>query len=133
MSPLAQAAVREVEDLHQVFTELFTGRLQTTARLAQVFDCAFEMVTPGGMRLDREAVLAALASTKAGPDFRISILSARPLWRDDDSILLQYVEQQYRDGRMTRRLSSALFRAEPTAPNGVVWRYLHETWMQDAE
>ena len=47
-----------------------------------------------------------------------------------DAALLEYTEQQYRDGRMTRRRSTALFVANPAAPCGVEWRHLQETWME---
>ena len=58
------------------------------------------------------------------------LVPIRPIWERGEAVLLQYVEQQYRDGRTTRRLSTALFTAEPDAPCGVVWRHLQETWMR---
>ena len=132
MTPLADAACREVEALHGFFVELFTGRTRDIGRAAAAFAADFEMVTPDGARLGRAVVLAALATARAGADFSISISATRVLREDSNSVLLQYVEQQYRDGKTTRRLSAALFEAKPEAPSGVVWRYLHETWMRDA-
>ncbi len=132
MTALAQAAIREVEDLHRHFVELFAGRSRDISRCAAAFAAEFEMVTPAGKALDRLQTLALLSAAKAAPDFAITIQSPRVVWQGADKALLQYVEQQYRDGRVTRRLSSALLIADREAPNGVVWRYLHETWMQDA-
>ena len=132
MTALAEAAMREVEDLHRHFVELFTGRWPDIARCAVAFAPEFEMVMPSGKSFDRTQALALLSAAKAAPDFAITIQSPRVVWEGSDKALLQYVEQQYRDGKVTRRLSSALFSADRTAPNGVVWRYLHETWMQDA-
>lgn len=132
MTALAQAAIREVEELHRHFVELFTGRSLDVSRCAAVFAAEFEMVTPAGKVFDRSQVLALLSAARATPDFVITIQSSRVVWEGPDKALLQYVEQQYRDGKVTRRLSSVLFIADGAAPNGVVWRYLHETWMQDA-
>jgi hypothetical protein len=132
MTPLAAAAAREVEALHRLFVDLFTGGTRDTSRCAAAFAADFTMVTPAGRSLDRAAVVAQLQSARAAPGFRIDILDLHSIWESADSVLLRYVEQQYRDGETTRRLAAALFTAEPTAPCGVVWRYLQETWVQAA-
>jgi len=87
------------------------------------------MIAPDGASRDRTAVMGFLAGATAPADFRIDILDLRTIWESESAVLLQYVEQQYRDGRTTRRRSSALFTADENAPLGVVWEYLHETWM----
>jgi hypothetical protein len=132
MTRLATAATQEVKALHAAFVELVTGRSSDLGRCAAALAADFEMVTPEGACLGREAVLAALRTARAGADFRITISAIRPIWDRGDSLLLQYVEQQYRDDRTTWRRSTALFEACAAAPCGVVWRYLHETWMPDA-
>lgn len=132
MTLLAAAAAREIEAIHAAFVELFTGRSRDFSRCFVAFAQDMEMVTTDGVRLDRKTILAGLEAARAEPDFRISISDIRPIWEGDNSVLLQYVEQQYRDGRTTRRLSTALFEAQAEAPFGVAWRYLHETWMRDA-
>lgn len=133
MTPLAAAAAREIAELHGVFVELFCGRSHDFGRCAAAFSARFEMVTPDGKNHDRAGVLLALERAKAPADFRIEISNIRSIWEDQKSVLIQYVEQQYRDGKTSRRRSTALFEAEAKAPSGVVWRHLHETWMQDAE
>jgi hypothetical protein len=133
MTPLAAAAAREIEELHGVFVELFCGWSRDFSRCAAAFSAHFEMVTPDGKNHDRAGVLLALEKAKAPADFSIGISNIRPLWEDQKSVLIQYVEQQYRNGKTSRRLSTALFEAEAKAPCGVLWRHLHETWMQDAE
>jgi len=133
MSQLAAAAAREIEALHAHFVELFTGRTADLTRCSAAFSPGFAMVTPAGIRLDRATILGGLSAVRVAADFRIAIAEIRPVWEGGNSALLQYVEQQYRDGRTTRRLSAALFEAAPDAPCGVIWRYLHETWMRDAE
>jgi hypothetical protein len=133
MTKLADAAAREAVALHAAFVELFTGRSRDFSRCEVALAADFRMVTPQGRCVERDAVLAGLRSAYARPDFRIEILDIRPVWEQGEWVLLQYIEQQYRDGRTTRRRSTALFEAFADAPCGVVWRYLHETWMQDAE
>lgn len=133
MTKLDAAAAKEVAALHAEFVELFTGRSRDFSRCEAVLAEDFRMVTPQGVCLERETVLAGLRTARARPDFRIEILEIQPVWEQGEWVLLQYVEQQYRDGLTTRRRSTALFEAFAEAPCGVVWRYLHETWMQDAE
>jgi len=133
LTPLAAAAAREIEELHAVFVELFCGRSRDFNRCATAFSPHFEMVTPDGKNHDRAGVLLAIERAKAPSDFSIEISHTRSLWEDQKSVLIQYVEQQYRDGKTSRRLSTALFEAEAKAPCGVVWRHLQETWLQDAE
>jgi hypothetical protein len=133
MTPLGAAAAREIKELHAVFVELFCGRSRDFSRCVAAFSPHFEMVTPDGKNHDHTGVLLALERAKAPADFSIEISKIRSLWEDQKSVLIQYVEQQYRDGNTSRRRSTALFEAEAKAPCGVVWRHLHETWMQDAE
>ena len=133
MTPLAAAAAREVEMLHAAIVELFTGRSRDFSRCAAAFAPDFEMATPEGERVGRAAILARFERARAQADFCISIADIRTIWETSNSVLLQYVEQQYRDGETTRRLSAALFEAKPQAPCGVVWRYLQETWMPEVE
>lgn len=133
MTLLATTAAKEVNSLHAAIVELFTGRSRDFSRCAKALAAEFSMVTPDGIRLDRDGVLSSFEAASAPPDFRISISGIRVLWEAGDSVLLQYIEEQYRDRRTTRRLSTALLTAESKAPGGIVWRYLHETWMRDAD
>jgi hypothetical protein len=132
-SPLAELARREVFVLHELFGAWF--RAGTTAVDFSLCEAAlapdFCMVAPDGMVNDRAAVLQRLrqARNSQPADFAIVISAVEPLWQQGDAILLGYVEEQYRSGSTTRRRSTALFTAEPSAPRGVVWRHLQETWM----
>ena len=132
MTPLLASAMTEVRSLHEAFEDLFTGRSRDFDRCARALAMDFSMVAPDGSRLNREAVLDALGAAALCPDLRIKVVDLTPIWEAENSVLLQYVEEQYRDGRTTRRLSTALFTAEAGAPCGVVWRYLQETWVQVA-
>jgi hypothetical protein len=131
MTPLSVSAAREVVELHALFVELFTGRSHDFSRCDAVFASQLEMVTPEGRRVTRAQILEGLKKARADEDFRITIQDVRPIREDGESVLLQYIEEQYRDGKATRRLSIALFEAASQAPLGVVWRYLQETWIDD--
>lgn len=129
MTSLADAAAREVIDLHAFFVDAFTGRKRDFRRAEQAFSPDFVMVTPDGRRVNRVQVLDALAKARARPDFRIAIHDIWPISETAGSVLLHYIEEQYRDGETSKRVSVALFEAAPDAPCGVVWRYLQETWI----
>lgn len=135
---LADLACREVVALHEFFVAWFRGADGPAAELAAceaAFGHDFRMVTPDGAVHDRAAILERLRSARGSqpPGFTIAVSAFQPLWQLPDAILLGYVEQQYRDGRTTRRRSTALLTREPSAPRGIVWRHLQETWMQMAE
>jgi hypothetical protein len=131
MTNLADRAAEEVRALHAAFVDLFTGRALDCSRCAAVLAQDFWMISPDGLCLDRDRVLKAIAAATAPPDFSIRIRNIRTVGDFGDSVLLHYIEEQYRNRKTTRRLSTALFTAETRAPIGVVWRYLHETWMLD--
>lgn len=133
MSSLAQAAEAEIKSLHAYFVGLFMGDHRDLARCAAALADDMQMVSPDGTRHDRSQILAGIGAATAAPGFTIRIHGIRPIWEQGTAVLLQYVEEQYRDGETTRRLSSALFTADAAAPCGVVWRYLHETWLPPPE
>lgn len=131
MTPLAQAAAREVVELHAFFVEAFTGRNRDFGRAERALAPDMLMVTPDGVRVERAQIMAGLLNAKARDDFRITIRDIEPVSESERGVLLQYVEEQYRDGETSLRVSVALFEAAPEAPCGVVWRYLQETWITD--
>ncbi len=132
MNALSQAAAEEIVARHDNFIELFTHRSRDFSVCSTVFAPDFEMVTPEGDIVGRAAILKGLLAARVTSDFSIRISEIRAAAEWANSSLLQYIEEQYRDGRTTRRRSSALFQADAAAPLGVVWRYLHETWLRDA-
>jgi hypothetical protein len=130
---IAERASEEVYALHAFFAAWFRGIADAPADFV-VCEAAlapdFRMVDPDGGVHDRAAVLGRLRAARgsAPADFSIDILEPRAVWASADAALLEYVERQYRDGRMSSRRSTALFTADATAPRQVVWRHLQETW-----
>lgn len=135
MEPLVAAATREVVELHDFFAAWLrpdAGAPQDVGRLEQALDPEFRLIGPDGNSRTREAVVAWIAGARGsrGAAFRLEVSEFRPVWQSDAAILLEYVETQYGHGQSTRRLSTALFCRAPSAPCGVAWRHLQETWLQ---
>lgn len=136
-SLLSRASV-EVVDLHRFFVDWFNAASADNAdfrRFESVMGKGFQMVAPDGQVLDRDAVLDHVSASRAScdGDFTISIEHIRAGWQAGDTIVVCYVEAQQRAGKHSRRRSSAVFTTSSSAPNGVEWRHLHETWLQVPE
>jgi hypothetical protein len=135
---LFSKASAEVIDLHRFFVDWFVAARADKAdfsRFETVMGEGFSMIAPSGHILDRDAVVEHVRSSRASCDdgFAISIEDIRQGWQDADTIVVFYVEAQLRGGKHSRRQSSAVFTTSSSAPNGVEWRHLHETWLQVPE
>jgi len=130
---LEHLARAEVVGLHEFFVAWFRsgGAAPDFGLCEGAFAPDFRMIAPEGDAHDRTAVMRRIREARGvlTSDFRIDILGPRPVWMADEAVLLEYVEQQYRDGRSTRRRSTGLFTRCPSAPRGVQWLHLQETWM----
>lgn len=137
MSPalsMLACAEAEVAGLHDFFVRWFippSGQVEDFERCERALHESFGMVAPDGRFHPRAQVIerlrAAQGSMEAG--FEIAIEGLSPIWRNEDAILVGYIEVQHRSGSSTRRRSTALFVNAPQAPHGVAWRHLHETWI----
>lgn len=137
-APLEQLALEEVIGLHEFFVAWFRadGGAVPDFRLCEgAFAPDFRMIAPDGRAHTRDEVLSRLRNARGAmrEDFRIRILDAHTVWTDGTAVLLEYVEEQYRDGRTTRRWSTGLFSRSLEAPRGIEWRHLQETWMDAAQ
>ncbi|PZV35590.1 DUF4440 domain-containing protein [Mesorhizobium kowhaii] len=135
---LFSRASAEVVDLHRFFVDWFVAARAGKAdfsRFERVIGDGFAMVAPDGQVLDRAAVVDHVRTSRATCDdgFAISIEDIRPGWQGGDTIVVLYVEAQLRGGKHNRRQSSAVFTTSSSAPNGVEWRHLQETWLQVPE
>ena len=129
---LALRAIDEVHGLHAFFVAWFRADdVADFARCEAALAPDFRMVTPDGRVHERAVVIDRLraAHGTAAAGFTIDILQPNIVWRAGDAVLLEFIEQQYRDGGTTSRRSTGLFTDQPGAPNGVVWRHLQETWI----
>jgi hypothetical protein len=130
-SDLAELAAREVVALHEFFVAWFRPGPAPDFRACEgALHPDFHMITPEGRLLDRSAIIQGIQAARSAlpASLTIDILDIRPLWQEGDAALLAYIEQQYREGRTTRRRSSALLLRAASAPRGILWRHLQETW-----
>lgn len=135
---LFSRAGAEVVGLHRFFVDWFVAARADAvdfSRFEDVMGEGLTMIAPSGQILDRDAVIDHVRSSRATCDdgFAISIEDIRPGWQTEGAIVVLYVEAQLRGGKHSRRQSSAVFTTSSSAPNGVEWRHLHETWLQVPE
>jgi hypothetical protein len=135
---LFDRASTEIVALHRFFVEWYDKATADTADFG-LFERAMgpgmQMIPPSGAILDRDAVVHYVRANRGSLDggFAITIDEIRPAWQADGAIAVTYMERQERAGIKTSRRASAIFIKSSSAPNGVEWRHLHETWMQTVE
>lgn len=127
----------DIVALHRFFVEWYDRKTTDAADFSlfeKVMGPDMHMIPPSGVVLDRDRVISHVRANRGAfdGDFSIEIADIRPAWQAGEAIVVTYVEKQLRAGEATSRRASALFTANPSAPNGVEWRHLHETWMQAA-
>ncbi len=132
---------REIKGLHTFFERWFLGSLpnntETFERCTEALGPGFELVTPGGRVLTRAEITAQVreahgsrAATPGGFRIWIEGFACRPL--GGGRSLARYEEWHELEGARRGRLSTAVFRSEPGAPNGILWEHVHETWLPTA-
>ncbi len=135
--PLAQAARREVIELHALFEAWLGGTCPASeevfARTEASLAPAFTMVGPDGIPHEWATVIAGLraahgAKGRQGP-FRIVIAELELLHLEPPLVALRYVEDQRQGTARSLRRSTALFRASHRSASGAEWLALHETWI----
>ncbi len=148
MSELYEAVEREVTELHDFFEKWFTGTLperdEAFDRVSNVLDHQFVLVIPEG-RIIRRAELLKSLRDKHGA--RAEALDSKTphsfeIWVDridiqieDDHLVVATYEEWQRIGddagevEEKGRISSVVFNCDDDMPNGLRWRHLHETWL----
>ena len=130
---LIERAKTEIVKRHDFFVEWFTGRaaeadLQISIR---AFAPDMVMIEPDSNTIGKEAIVGMItgARGKRPTDFEIRVDMIAASQIADNIALVVYDEHQVIDGEKSARRSSAVFSADPDAPEGVVWRQLQETWI----
>lgn len=127
----------EIVELHRFFTEWFTGVLPDTDATWSAFENTlapgFVLVSPDGMVLEREPLLASLrpmhGSHGAEAGFNIGIRNFTCRHVGTRSVIVTYEEWQTLHGEEKARISTAVFERNPAMPNRVRWLAVHETWL----
>ena len=132
---LVEAARGEVASLHEFFVGWFTGSLedadQVFGRFVDALHPEFSMISPSGVTLDRDAVVAWVRAAHGTADasFTIEIRNMVEVLISSDAVVVGYEEWQLVGGGATsRRVSSAVFVRSLGAGDRVRWRHLHETF-----
>lgn len=120
----------EVRELHVFFERWFAGTAdpEELERLDVLGD-TFQMVAPDGRLQACNEVRSAIELAFGRRPMQIEIRNVRvhPI-----APVGVYEEWQTIDGHVTGRVSSAVMGNNPSAPNGLLWLHLHETWLPDA-
>ncbi len=132
---LFQKASTEVLDFHRFFEGWYdaaTADGVDFGRCERTFGRAFHMIPPTGRVFDRAETIELIRANRATfqGNFTIEISDIRATYETADTIVLIYIEAQSRAGKYSKRQASALFTASSSAPNGVEWQHLQETWLQ---
>lgn len=132
---LLQKASEEIVDLHRFFVAWYNTATSGGVdfnRCQAAFGDGFHIITPTGGVFDRTQTIEMVRSNHAtfDGDFEIAIEDIEARWQSGDALLVTYVEVQWRGGEHSRRLATALFTESASAPCGVEWRHLQETWLQ---
>jgi len=124
----------EIARLHEQFVAWFTATVDPSdfAGIERALAPDFEMVTPDGRRVAREAVLESIREAHgrdAPGEFDIEIRNVELRHATDEHATVRYEEWQETAEGTTGRVSTVLFEPDPDAPGGLVWLDVHETWL----
>ena len=130
---LIARAQAEVVNRHHFFVEWFTGRASEAELEASLraFAPDMVMIEPDANTIGTDEIMAMITNARgkrpADFEIRVELISARLI--GSDIVAVVYDEHQVIDGVKSARRSSAVFSADPEAPEGMVWRHLQETWI----
>lgn len=120
---------REIEDLHDFFERWYQGDEDDFSRCDSVLADGFTIVGPGGEELGRDAIVQLIRDAHGRGGLKISTDEHRLVWESDEAVVARYIEVHDQGDEATRRASTAVFRRDDAAPNGLVWVTVHETWL----
>ncbi len=134
---LAESAVRRVYEFHEFLEQWLGGVMPYDAAAVHTqignFDPEFQCLPPTGRVQTRDALLNwLLEAFGSQPGLRIGIEKMNVRRTHEDMVLLTYEEHQLRQKETNRRLSSAVFVADPGGTGTGRWFHLHEVILENA-
>lgn len=121
---------REITEVHKVFESYFLGTSNDLSRVEAVLADDFTFVGPDANSTNRAGTIAALVAGYSHTEsLTIRIADARLVLETDALTVAEYVEEHVLTERTNRRFSTVIFSRAPGAPNGLLWRRVHETWI----
>ncbi len=122
--------IKEIEELHAFFEALFLGSETSMDRAEVAFAPGFTFAGPDGTEHDRPGVIEMLHEGRAHTnDLRITTSDHHLVVETDGVLVCTYVEHHHLSTRQTHRLTTAVFVPERSAPNGLQWLRVQETWL----
>ena len=131
---LAKKLIEEIESLHRLFVDWFTGTMANEpaafdADFLARFDPSFAIIPPAGREQSLEAIAGSIRSAHGtNADFRIQIRNVRVRVTTQELALVTYEEWQKNAKASTppnnARVGSALFRRDA---DRLRWLHLQET------
>ncbi len=124
----------EIGVLHTEFERWFWGQSTSLARVEDALADDFLFIGTSGRivpRVDLMDGIRASAGSREGPDdFAIDVTDVRIAWRRGRLLSATYREVQRLASNTTTRQSSVVFEVDSTAPAGLHWLSVHETWLE---
>ncbi|NNC78765.1 MAG: DUF4440 domain-containing protein [Acidimicrobiales bacterium] len=120
----------EIIELHELFEAYFLGTEDSLERMEAVIADDFTFIGPDGSATDRNGTLAAVTAGHGHTEsLVIRTVDHQLLVETPEVVVAEYIEVHELSDRTNRRLSTVVFSRDPEAPNGLVWRRVHETWI----
>lgn len=131
---------REIVTLHDFFVDWYTGVADRASfeTFEHTLQEDFEMITPSGELLERQSVIELVETKRDRYDrgtFDIEIENVDVIEATDRLTVCRYEEHQHGPTETSARLSTALLAPSEevgTEDPQIEWRYVHETWLDDA-
>lgn len=121
---------REIIELHDVFESYFLGTSDELSRVEAVLADDFTFIGPDAGSMDRSGTLAAIAAGHGHTEsLTVRTVDHQLIFESDAVTVAEYIEEHVLADRTNRRLSTVIFSKAPDAPNALVWRRVHETWI----
>ncbi len=125
--PTARVAA-EIQALHVQFEQWFAGSIDDFERIRSSMADDFTFISPRGDIVEPAALLGGLLASHGSMHIRIRIENVVVRWSSDSSVLATYEEWQDHPDYTAVRQSTVLFTEDESAPGGLLWRHVHETW-----
>lgn len=119
----------EVVRLHDFFQSWFSGDADASfVDFTHALADEFTIVSPDGSVSSRGEIIDIVQRGRHQGNVDITIVS--PTVMVEGAITVgTYEEHQTRDGRSTKRISTAVLSQCPSTPGGWLWHLVHETWL----
>ena len=125
-----EAVTAEIERLHACFERWYHGEEFDLAEFEDALADDFSFFAPNGASVARTDVVEGVRNAFGSRDIWIRIERPEVLWERGDDLLAAYEEWHDHDDYSTARRSTVLLTRDDGTPGGLLWRHVHETWIQ---